>query len=193
MIDAAPPGARRKRTVPGCAVFFTGLSASGKSTIAAAVHGQLAALSDRPVTVLDGDVVRRTVSPGLGYSKTDRDQNVLRVGTMAADITRSGGIVLCAVIAPYDAARQAVRRMIEPVGGFVLVYVSTPLDVCEARDPKGLYAKARAGVIDHFTGISDPYEPPASADVVIDTTRLTVAQAADAVLQRLHTWFEVGA
>src|SRR5207253_4722945 len=136
-----PPRARQ-----GLTVFFTGLSGSGKSTIANVLLARLLEMGGRPVTLLDGDIVRRHLSSELGFSKEHRDINIRRVGFVASEITKNGGIALCAPIAPYDATRREVREMVESGGGFVLVHVSTPLEVCEARDRKGLYAKARAGL-----------------------------------------------
>jgi sulfate adenylyltransferase len=137
----------------GFTVFLSGFSASKKSTIANALRERLIARTGRPVSLLDGDDVRRHLSSELGFSKAHRDLNVQRIGFVAAEITRHGGIAIWAAIAPYDAARRRVRAMIEDAGGFVLVHVSTPLEVCEQRDPKGLYARARAGDLQHFTGI----------------------------------------
>lgn len=159
----------RPRTEQGFTVFFTGLSGAGKSTIAAALVATLREFGGRHVTLLDGDLVRQHLSSELGFSREHRDLNVERIGFVAAEITKSGGIAVCAPISPYDATRRNVRRMVEQGGGFVLVHVATPLDVCERRDRKGLYAKARAGLLPAFTGVSDPYEAPADADVVIDT------------------------
>ena len=156
------------RSHQGFTVFFTGLSGAGKSTIANILLVRLLAEGGRPVTLLDGDLVRQHLTSELGFSKAHRDLNIQRIGFVASEITRHGGVAICAAIAPYDAARRKVRSMIEPVGGYVLVYVATPLDICEERDQKGLYAKARAGVLPHFTGISDPYESPTDADIVID-------------------------
>ena len=173
------------RTEQGLTVFFTGLSGSGKSTIARALRGRLAERGDRTVSLLDGDVVRRSLSAGLGFSREDRDRNVTRIGWVAAEVTRHGGVAVCAPIAPYASVRAEVRRMVERHGGFVLVHVSTPIEECERRDRKGLYAKARAGEIPSFTGVSDPYEVPADADLVIDTTDLTIAEATDRVLRLL--------
>ena len=144
------------REAQGFAVFLTGLSGAGKSTIARALRAGLMEATGRPVTLLDGDIVRRHLSSELGFSREHRDLNVLRIGWVASEIVRHGGIALCAPIAPYDAVRKQVRRMIEPLGGFLLVHVSTPLETCEARDRKGLYAKARAGLVPNFTGVSDP-------------------------------------
>jgi sulfate adenylyltransferase len=176
-----PPRSRQ-----GVTVFFTGLSGSGKSTIASALLVKLLEIGGRPVTLLDGDIVRKHLSSELGFSKEHRDLNIQRIGFVAAEITRNGGIAVCAPIAPYDATRREVRRMVEVGGGFVLVHVATPLEVCEARDRKGLYAKARAGVLKEFTGISDPYEAPGDADVVIDTTSITPEEAAQDVILHLE-------
>jgi sulfate adenylyltransferase len=169
----------------GFTVFFTGLSGAGKSTLAGVLRDRLMALGDRPVVLFDGDQVRKHQSTELGFSKAHRDINVQRIGFVASEVTRAGGAALCAVIAPYEDARRRVRAAIEPLGGYVLVHVATPLEVCERRDPKGLYAKARAGIIKNFTGISDPYEPPADADLVIDTTDTSAEAAATRLLELL--------
>ncbi len=161
----------------GSTVFFTGLSGSGKSSIANALRVKLLEMGGRPITLLDGDIVRKNLSSELGFSREHRDVNILRIGFVASEITNNGGIAICAPIAPYDASRKKVRRAIEQVGGFALVHVATPLEVCEERDRKGLYAKARAGLIEEFTGISDPYEEPADAELAIDTAGLTVDEA----------------
>ncbi len=153
----------------GVTVFLTGLSGAGKSTIADALVAQLAA-EGRPVTVLDGDVVRTHLSSELDFSKAHRDLNIRRIGWVAGEVVRHGGTVVVAAIAPYEAAREEARKLVEEHGRFVLVHLATPLEVCEQRDVKGLYARARAGEIREFTGISDPYEPPARAEVVIDTS-----------------------
>jgi sulfate adenylyltransferase len=166
-------------------VFFTGLSGSGKSTIANVLLVKLLELGGRNVTMLDGDLVRKHLSSELGFSKEHRDINIRRIGFVASEITKNGGVAICAPIAPYDRTRRDVRAMVEPVGGFVLVHVATPLEVCEQRDRKGLYAKARAGIVKEFTGISDPYEPPADAELVLDTTELSAEEAADAILAYL--------
>jgi sulfate adenylyltransferase len=151
----------------GCCIWLTGLSGAGKSTIAQILNAHLTALG-RTVTLLDGDVVRTHLSKGLGFSKQDRDTNILRIGFVAAEIVRHRGVVIVAAVSPYEATRNQVRDM---VGGdaFVLVHVATPLAVCEQRDVKGLYAKARRGEIKGLTGIDDPYEPPAFPDVVLTT------------------------
>jgi sulfate adenylyltransferase len=174
---ARPPRAER-----GFVLFLTGLSGSGKSTIARNLRDALAERGDRKVSLLDGDLVRQMLSAGLTFSRADRDLNILRIGFVAAEIARHGGIAICAPIAPYAQARARVREMVSEVGDFLLIHVATPLEVCEARDRKGLYAKARAGVIKQFTGISDPYEEPADADLTIDTSTMTREQATEAVL-----------
>jgi len=174
---ARPPRAER-----GFVLFLTGLSGSGKSTIARNLADILAERGDRGVSLLDGDLVRQLLSAGLTFSREDRDLNIARIGFVAAEVARHGGIAICAPIAPYAAARARVREMVSEVGDFLLIHVATPLEVCEARDRKGLYAKARAGVIGQFTGISDPYEEPLDADLVIDTSTMTREQAAGAVL-----------
>nr|MDP9122512.1 bifunctional sulfate adenylyltransferase/adenylylsulfate kinase [Acidobacteriota bacterium] len=166
----------------GCTIFLTGLSGAGKSTIASALLVKLLETGGRPVTLLDGDIVRKHLSSELTFSKEHRDINIRRIGFVAAEITKNGGIALCAPIAPYDAVRKEVRALVEPHGGFVLVHVATPLAVCEERDRKGLYAKARAGILKEFTGISDPYEVPADAELSIDTAELTVEEAAQEIL-----------
>ena len=170
----------------GFTVFFTGLSGSGKSTIANALLVKFLEMGGRPVTLLDGDLVRKHLSSELGFSKAHRDVNIRRIGYVASEITKNGGIAVCAPIAPYDAVRKDVRAMIDPVGGFVLVHVDTPVEVCEQRDRKGLYAKARAGIIKEFTGVSDPYEEPADADLTIDTTALTAEEAAQQIVLHLE-------
>jgi sulfate adenylyltransferase len=172
----------------GLAVMFTGLSGAGKSTIA----GRLVELlleSGRTVTLLDGDVVRTHLSAGLGFSRADRDTNVRRIGWVAAQIAKHGGVAVCAPIAPYAATRAEARRLVEEAAGpgsFVLVHVATPLDECEARDRKGLYAKARRGEIAEFTGISDPYEEPTDAEIVIDTRSAGIDESAHLVLAELR-------
>ena len=142
---------------------MTGLSGSGKSTIANALLVKLMEMGGRPVTLLDGDIVRKNLSSDLGFSREHRDLNIHRIGYVASEITKNRGIALCAPIAPYAAGRQAVREQIEAYGAFLEVYVATPLDECERRDRKGLYQLARAGKIKEFTGISDPYEVPSAA------------------------------
>ncbi|HEV8353714.1 MAG TPA: bifunctional sulfate adenylyltransferase/adenylylsulfate kinase [bacterium] len=175
------------RAEQGFTVFFTGLSGSGKSTIANILVAKLMEIGTRPVTLLDGDIVRKHLSSELGFSKEHRDLNVKRIGFVASEITKNRGIAVCAPIAPYDATRREVREMIHQYGAYVEVYVSTPLEVCEARDRKGLYAKARAGLIKDFTGIDDVYQAPAAADVVLDTTDMTPEEAAHQILLHLET------
>jgi sulfate adenylyltransferase len=171
----------------GFTVFFTGLSGSGKSTIANALFAKLLELGERRVTLLDGDLVRKHLSSELGFSREHRDINILRIGYVASEITRHGGVAICAPIAPYTATRRRVREMIEEFGAFIEIYVATPLEVCEQRDRKGLYAKARAGIIKEFTGISDPYEEPQSPEMVIDTRALTPDLAAHRILVKLES------
>jgi sulfate adenylyltransferase len=177
---ARPPRAER-----GLAVFFTGLSGSGKSTIARGLAEALTERGDRTVSLLDGDRVRQLLSAGLTFSRADRDLNIARIGYVAAEVARHGGIAICAPIAPYAQARAVARKLVAEVGDFLLIYVSTPVEVCEARDRKGLYAKARAGLIKGFTGVSDPYEEPRDADLVLDTSAIGRDEAVGAVLKLL--------
>jgi sulfate adenylyltransferase len=170
----------------GVTIFFTGLSGSGKSTIANVLLTKFLEVGGRPVTILDGDLVRKHLSSELGFSKEHRDINIRRIGYVASEITKNGGIAICAPIAPYDVTRKHVRQMIEPYGGFILVHVATPIETCEERDRKGLYAKARAGIVKEFTGISDPYEVPADAEVVINTADLTAEEAAQEIVLHLE-------
>ena len=160
----------------GVTVFLTGLSGAGKSTIADALIAGLEA-EERPVTVLDGDVVRTHLSSELSFSKEHRDLNIRRIGFVAGEVVKHGGTVVVAAIAPYEAAREQARALVEQHGRFVLVHLATPLEVCEARDVKGLYARARAGEIPEFTGVSDPYEPPARAELTIDTSVTPLAES----------------
>jgi sulfate adenylyltransferase len=170
----------------GVTIFFTGLSGSGKSTIANVLLTKFLEMGGRPVTILDGDLVRKHLSSELGFSKEHRDINIRRIGYVASEITKNGGIAICAPIAPYDSVRKQVRELIEPFGGFVLVHVATPIETCEQRDRKGLYAKARAGIIKEFTGVSDPYEAPAKAEVVINTADLSPEEAAQEIILHLE-------
>jgi sulfate adenylyltransferase len=179
--DRHPP-----RRYQGFTVFFTGLSGSGKSTIANALMVKFLEMGTRPVTLLDGDLVRKHLSSELGFSREHRDINIRRIGFVASEITKNGGIAICAPIAPYDSVRKEVRSMIESAGGFALVYLATSLEICESRDRKGLYAKARAGLLNEFTGISDPYEVPQDADIMIDTERITPEQAAQQIILHLQ-------
>ncbi len=173
------------RSKQGFTIFFTGLSGSGKSTIANALMVQLIETESRPVTLLDGDIVRKHLSSELGFSKPHRNINVLRIGFVASEITKNGGIAICAPIAPYATTRREVREMVEPTGGFLEVHVSTSLSVCESRDRKGMYAAARAGKIKEFTGISDPYEAPDSPELAIDTEGCSPEQAAQTIILKL--------
>jgi sulfate adenylyltransferase len=170
----------------GVTIFFTGLSGSGKSTIANVLLTKFLETGGRPVTLLDGDLVRKNLSSELGFSKEHRDINIRRIGYVASEITKNGGIAICAPIAPYDATRKYVRQLIEPYGGFILVHIATTVEVCEQRDRKGLYAKARAGILKEFTGISDPYEVPADAEVTINTGDLSPEEAAQEIFLHLE-------
>jgi sulfate adenylyltransferase len=179
--------AELRRTHPprdeqGFTVFFTGLSGSGKSTIANVLQSKLLELGGRSITMLDGDLVRKHLSSELGFSKEHRDLNIQRIGFVASQVTKHGGTAICAPIAPYAHTRQDVRDLVEAAGGFILVFVDTPLEVCEERDRKGLYAKARAGIIKEFTGISDPYEAPTDAEITIDTTSASPEEAAAQII-----------
>lgn len=171
----------------GVTVFFTGLSGAGKSTIARVLLAKLLEIGERTVTLLDGDIVRKHLSSELGFSREHRDLNIQRIGFVASEITKHGGIAICAPIAPYRATRRKVRRMVEEHGGFFEVHVATPLETCESRDRKGLYAKARAGLIKEFTGISDPYEAPEQAELIIDTRECTPMEAAQMIVTRLES------
>jgi sulfate adenylyltransferase len=177
-----PPRSRQ-----GFTVFFTGLSGAGKSTIANVLMIKLREMGDRPVTLLDGDIVRKNLSSELGFSREHRNLNVLRIGFVASEITKNGGVAICAPIAPYRDIRRQVRNEIEPLGGFLEVHVSTSLAVCESRDRKGLYAAARRGDIKNFTGIDDPYEEPEAAEVIIDTEMLTPDEAALKIILKLES------
>lgn len=170
----------------GLVLFFTGLSGSGKSTLARALHDVILERGQRTVTSLDGDVVRRNLSAGLTFSKADRETNIRRIGWVAAEISRHRGVAICSPIAPFDATRQQVRSMVTDAGGaFFLIHVATPVEECERRDRKGLYAKARRGEIPEFTGISSPYEAPEDADVRVDTTGRTIEDALGDILGAL--------
>ena len=173
---AYPPRSRQ-----GFTLFFTGLSGSGKSTLAKIIYAKLVEGGSRPVTLLDGDVVRLNLSSELGFSKEHRNLNIKRIGFVASEITKNGGVAICAPIAPYAATRRAVRDMIEPHGEFIEIHVATPLETCEERDRKGLYAKARRGEIPEFTGISDPYEVPEYPELRVDTTGLSPMEAAQEI------------
>ena len=185
--DVAPVDAgtgRRGGMRTGVCVWFTGLSGSGKTTTADALVILLRERG-RVVTVLDGDVVRTHLSKGLGFSREDRDANVRRIGFVAGEVVRHGGIVVAAVVSPYRATRDEVRRML-PAGTFVEVFVDTPVEVCEARDVKGWYAKARSGEITGLTGVDDPYEPPVDPELRLETVGATVDANARRVLDLLE-------
>lgn len=181
--SAAERSARPSGTRPGVCVWFTGLSGSGKTTTADRVVAQLRDRG-RVVTVLDGDVVRTHLSKGLGFSREDRDTNVRRIGYVAGEVVRHGGIVVAAVVSPYRATRDEVRAML-PEGSFVEVFVDTPIEVCEARDVKGWYARARSGEVTGLTGIDDPYEPPLDPELRLETVGATVDLNATRVLDLL--------
>jgi len=183
VVEADRPGPAEQ----GLVLFFTGLSGSGKSTLARALHDVVLEQGERTVTSLDGDVVRRNLSAGLTFSQADRETNIRRIGWVAAEISRHGGVAICSPIAPFDATRKQVRAMVDAAGGaFVLVHVATPLEECERRDRKGLYAKARRGEIPEFTGISSPYEEPEDALVRVDTTARSIEDALADVLEPLY-------
>ena len=179
-VDGAPAGTR------GAVVFLTGLSGAGKSTIAETLAKDLRA-DGRVVTIIDGDVLRRDVSADLGFDAASREANVRRAAELAAGFAADGQVVITALIAPFERSRREARRIVEPVVPFLLVYLSTPLEVAEARDPKGLYRRARAGEITDFTGIDSPYEPPADAEVRIDTSSTGVADAVAAIRAALSS------
>ena len=179
---AAPATTTACTSHHGVCVFFTGLSGAGKSTIATALAGAIESTFACPVTLLDGDVVRTNLSRELGFSRQDRDTNIERIAFVAAEVVKHGGIVISAAIAPYEAARLNARQKVEQAGRFVLVYLSTPLKVCEGRDTKGLYAKARRGEISLFTGVSDAYELPARPDLTIDAAKTTVDEAVATII-----------
>jgi sulfate adenylyltransferase len=171
----------------GFTVFFTGLSGAGKSTIANALMVKLMELGGRRITLLDGDVVRKHLSSELGFSREHRDLNVRRIGYVASEITKNGGIAICAPIAPYTVTRRQIREMIEVVGSFIEIHVATPIDICEERDRKGLYAKARAGLIKNFTGVGDPYEEPVNPELRLDTSDRSADEAAQRVILKLES------
>lgn len=169
----------------GMTIFLTGLPSSGKSTLANALSLKLRELTARPITLLDGDIIRTHLSKGLGFSLEDRETNITRVGFVAREITRHGGIVICALVAPYAKARHLVRQMVAEVGGFIEVYVATPLAVCEERDRKGLYKKAREGLIKQFTGVDDPYEAPLAPDIEINTENIAPEEVVNLLIEKI--------
>jgi adenylyl-sulfate kinase len=171
--------------VSGFVLWFTGLSAAGKTTVGSLVARELEARG-HTVEVLDGDVVRTHLSQGLGYSKEDRDTNIRRIGWVSSRLARAGAAVVVSAISPYEEARRRARALVEEHAPFVEIHVATLLEVCEKRDPKGLYAKARAGEIDQFTGVSDPYEVPANPELRLDTAGREPAESAASVLARLE-------
>ncbi len=170
----------------GAVVFLTGLSGAGKSTIAHVLHHLLLERQNRSVTLLDGDVVRQNLSKGLGFSRADRETNIERIGFVAAEIAKHGGVAICAAIAPYADSRDRNRQRITQVGTYVEVFVKAPIEICESRDTKGLYAKARAGLLPQFTGVDDPYEEPAYPDIVVDTVHSSPNDAAEEIYQYLE-------
>ena len=170
----------------GFTVFFTGLSGSGKSTLANGLLVKLLENGQRPATLLDGDIVRTHLSSELGFSKEHRSLNIRRIGFVASEITKNGGIAICAPIAPYRSDRRFNREMIAPLGGYIEIFVNTPLEVCERRDVKGLYAKARQGLIKQFTGIDDPYEEPENAEIVIDSSTEDPEVLVKQILKQIH-------
>ena len=170
------------RSKQGFTVFITGLSGAGKSTLAKVLMVKFMEMRDRPVTLLDGDIVRRNLSSELTFSKEHRNLNITRIGFVASEITKNGGIAICAPIAPYEESRRHNRELISSYGGYIEVFLSTPLDICEQRDRKGLYAKARTGKMKGVTGVDDPYVSPANPEITIDTTEVTPDEAAQEVL-----------
>lgn len=176
----------RSKSQAGFTLFLTGLSGSGKSTLAKALHHKLTELTERTISILDGDIFRNAFSPTLGFQKTDRNENIKRIGIIASEITKHHGIAICALIAPYHEAREWVRNRVMAYGGYLEVYVATPLSICEARDPKGLYQKARKKEITNFTGIDDPYEKPMNPELIIDTSILSVEKSVTIIIGKLR-------
>lgn len=169
----------------GFTVFLTGLPSSGKSTLANALLLKLRELTERQITLLDGDIIRTHLSHGLGFSREDRETNVTRVGFVAKEVTRHGGVVICALVAPFQRPRDMVRQMVSEVGGYIEVYVATSLSVCEKRDRKGLYKKAREGLVKQFTGVSDPYEEPLNPEIKIETNDASPEQIVDDIIEQI--------
>ncbi|NGX39438.1 MAG: putative bifunctional SAT/APS kinase [Chlamydiae bacterium] len=178
----SPPRSRQ-----GITLFFTGFSGAGKSTIASALSAKLSELQYRPITILDGDYIRKNLSSKLGFSAEDRSANVRRVGFVANEITKNGGLAICALIAPYASDREHNRALINGGGRYIEIHIATPIHVCAARDVKGLYAKVQKGIIKNFTGIDDPYEAPKNPELEIDTTDLTIAEAVEEIVNFLRT------
>lgn len=166
----------------GFTLFLTGLSGAGKSTLSEALKHELEERRGRPVTLLDGDVVREMLSSGLTFSRADRELNIRRIGYVAAEVMRHGGVCVCAAIAPFASARAEARERVQAHGRFYEIYVSTPIEVCETRDPKGLYRRARRGEIKSFTGVDDPFEAPQRPELAIDTSRVKLEDAVRRVL-----------
>ena len=175
-------------TIParGVCIFFTGLSGSGKTTLAIALDARIRKESGRATTLLDGDIIRTHLSSELGFSREHRDLNIQRIGFVASEVVKHGGLVIVSAIAPFDGARKEARQLVVSLGHFYLVHLATPLSICEARDVKGLYAKARAGLLAGFTGVSDPYEVPADADMSIDTSKMGPNEAVAQIVDRLR-------
>ena len=170
----------------GFTIFFTGLSGSGKSTIAKSLYSKLMEIGSRPVTLLDGDIVRTHLSSELGFSKEHRNLNIKRIGFVASEITKNRGAAICAPIAPYEESRNYVKEIIAQYGEYILVHVSTSLEVCEKRDTKGLYKKAKEGLIKGLTGVDDPYEAPKNPDIIIDTDGISVSDAVNNIMDYLN-------
>ncbi|HWY25954.1 MAG TPA: adenylyl-sulfate kinase [Nevskia sp.] len=166
----------------GFTLFMTGLSGAGKSTLSEQVARVIQTQYQRPATILDGDIVREMLSSGLTFSRADRELNLRRIGYVAGEVTRHGGICICAAIAPFRSARAEVRARISQLGGFYEIYIATPLAVCESRDPKGLYKKARRGEIKGFTGVDDPFEIPEDPELSIDTSKLALEDSVKKIL-----------
>ncbi len=184
VIEELRRGAARSRK-RGITIFFTGLSGAGKSTVANILYTKLLELQDRKITMLDGDVVRQNLSKGLGFSREDRDANIERIGFVANEITKHGGIAICSAIAPYEASRERNRALISKNGTYLEVHVATPIEVCKARDAKGLYEKAEQGILKNFTGVDDPYEVPRNPDIVLDTSNASPVECADKIIAAL--------
>src|SRR3989344_4929757 len=186
VLEELARAARLEHARRGGTIFFTGLSGAGKSTVAHVLHTKLLEESDQQITLLDGDIVRRHLSKGLGFSREDRNENIMRIGYVASEVPRHGGIAICAAIAPYEAARARNRARIGKTGAYIEVYVSTPLSTCVERDPKGLYRKALSGGLKGVTGIDDPYEAPRTAEITIDTKEISAEDAAEMILDYLR-------